>query len=99
MPKLLYRSFDALNSTEIVVLAGSTPWTAMAFERSAGGRALRFARQSDQIVDEETGSVWDVSGTALSGPLAGERLPFADSLVNRWFAWASYRPQTDIFQP
>ena len=46
--------------------------------------------------DLETGSVWDITGRALEGPRAGtqlRRIPHGDYF---WFAWAAFRPETEI---
>ncbi len=45
------------------------------FSREVGDQTLTLERSGDQIVDVETGSVWDPStGIAVEGPLAGETL-------------------------
>jgi hypothetical protein len=87
---------DALGGVDVVVFGGPSEYTGAAYERRLGDRVLRFASRSKQAVDEETGSVWDVTGLATSGPLAGQRLTIIDSLVEEWYAWAAYHPTTDI---
>ena len=67
------------------------------FDPTVDGRVLTFNRDAaDGFRDRETGSTWDLTGRALSGPLAGTRLrplPHGDYF---WFAWAAFRPETDI---
>ncbi len=67
------------------------------FLREVGSRTLTFSPLGDnRFEDRETGSMWNASGTAIAGPLAGETLrPLAhgDYL---WFAWAAFRPETEI---
>jgi hypothetical protein len=87
---------DTVGGVDIVVLGGPGPYTAIAFDRRLGDRLLRFSRRNGCTVDEETGSVWDVTGVAVSGPLAGQRLAFVSSRVEEWYAWAAYNPTTDI---
>jgi hypothetical protein len=58
------------------------------------GRQLTFEASGDGYSDVETGTIWDVTGRAISGELAGsslERIPHLDTF---WFAWATYRPGT-----
>jgi hypothetical protein len=73
----------------------------MAFDRRVNGQELTFA-VADPVAfplqDEETGSVWNITGEAISGPLAGERLrQLVDAYVVFWFAWSVYYPNTDLF--
>ncbi|MDZ7780627.1 MAG: DUF3179 domain-containing protein [Gemmatimonadota bacterium] len=60
-------------------------------------RTLTFEAAGDgQFRDRETGSTWDVTGRAVEGPLSGTRLeaiPHGDYL---WFAWAAFRPNTEV---
>ena len=44
------------------------------FEREVDGRALAFQVEDGDIIDEETGSVWNIFGSAISGELAGTQL-------------------------
>lgn len=63
------------------------------------GERLTFAVAEDddtRFVDAETGSTWDLSGTAIAGPLEGaelEELPRDDTF---WFVWFAFRPATDV---
>jgi hypothetical protein len=67
------------------------------FLRQVGSQTLTFEPDGDRrFRDRETGSTWNSVGRALDGPLAGstlEPLPHGDYL---WFAWAAFRPDTDI---
>jgi hypothetical protein len=87
---------DTIGGVDVVVLGGAADYTAIAFERELDGRVLRFRRTGDRLVDEETGSTWDIRGFALSGPLAGQRLTFVDSHIEKWYSWAAYHPTTEI---
>ena len=66
------------------------------FRPEVDGRQLSFERDGDGFVDDETGSRWDIFGTALDGPLAGERLEPVEHVDTFWFAWAAYQPDTRI---
>jgi len=63
------------------------------------GSELRFELRGDDIVDGQTGSVWDVTGRAVEGPLAGARLEPMPHDNTLWFAWAAFRPQTEVRTP
>jgi hypothetical protein len=67
------------------------------FLRRLDGRTLDFEWSEDgRFVDRGTGTSWDLTGRAVEGPLAGRRLepiPHGDYF---WFAWAAFRPDTDV---
>jgi hypothetical protein len=70
---------------------------AAVFGRRVGGRTLTFERAPDgDVVDRETGSSWDLTGRARSGPLRGERLPRVRSDVQFWFGLAAFVPDARI---
>ena len=68
------------------------------FRPRIGGQALTFRAEGDEIVDNETGSRWNLLGIALSGPLAGEKLELVEHASHFWFAWAAFKPETEIFE-
>jgi hypothetical protein len=69
------------------------------FIPEADGRRLTFTAQDDGFVDAETGSLWNVLGQAIDGPLAGARLAPVVHGNHFWFAWAAFRPDTRIWAP
>ena len=69
------------------------------FRPEVDGRRLTFTLSAEGFVDAETGSLWDVTGRARSGPLAGEVLEAVAHDNTLWFAWAAFRPETDVRRP
>lgn len=69
---------------------------AVAFSRSTAGRTLTFEVDGEGMRDTETRSVWTRSGAAVSGPLAGANLETALHGNHFWFAWAVFKPGTQI---
>ena len=68
------------------------------FDPRIDGRMLHFSYEDGRFVDAETGSVWDVTGRALSGPMAGRQLralPHGDYFS---FAWFAFKPNTDVYR-
>ena len=63
------------------------------------GSELSFVAGDDnRIVDEQTGSDWNIFGRATSGPLLGTQLePVPGRIGQLWFSWAVYRPDTVIY--
>jgi hypothetical protein len=66
------------------------------FSPEQEGRILTFKREGGRIVDQETGSTWNLLGIASNGPLAGRRLTPVDHTVSFAFAWLVFRPDTQI---
>ena len=73
--------------------------SATVFSRQLDGQTLTFTSQEERFVDEETGSTWNLFGTAVDGPLTGSQLTplFGHELF--WFAWAAFQPETRIYSP
>ncbi len=69
------------------------------FRPVVDGRDLTFTATEDGFVDAETGSLWDVTGRARSGPLAGQVLEAVAHDNTLWFAWAAFRPETEVRRP
>ncbi len=67
--------------------------------RAADGTPLTFRAVEDGFVDDQTGSRWNILGTAVEGPLAGERLVAVPHTDAFWFAWATYQPGTVLIDP
>ncbi|MFV2062955.1 MAG: DUF3179 domain-containing protein [Chloroflexota bacterium] len=66
------------------------------------GRELTFVRDGDintPITDLETGSTWSITGVATDGELAGAQLERIQSADHLWFSWASFNPETRIWEP
>jgi hypothetical protein len=86
----------------LLLVVGEDGRSVRAFERTLDGRELHFfARPGPpplRLLDGETGSEWSFAGEALSGPLAGQKLPKVYVLKDYWFDWKSYNPKTEIYR-
>ena len=69
--------------------------------KSAKARGITLGLASKEapapFVDEESDSLWDITGRAVAGELKGRALIWLDSTQVKWFAWAAEYPQTTIF--
>jgi hypothetical protein len=89
---------SALDRSEVA--AGTDVGSVGVFDPTVGGRRLTFAAAGDgTFADDETGTRWDVTGTAIEGDLAGTRLERIPHLDTFWFAWSTYRPGTTLETP
>ena len=68
------------------------------FDPDLGGQRLAFRAEADGFVDSETGSVWNIQGKAIEGPLAGSALTPIVHAVHFWFASGAFMPDTMIYQ-
>jgi len=91
---------DQFDNQSIVVVGNSTLNFAAIFSRElADGTILAFSPIQDDlpnIMSDGEGNVWDVFGSAVSGPRAGENLLITQSFTAYWFAWAAFFPDPEI---
>jgi hypothetical protein len=66
------------------------------FSRAVGDRVLTFETDGDGITDVETGSIWNLAGIAIDGEIAGTQLEPVIHANHFWFAWAVFKPTTEI---
>ncbi len=104
---------DVIAGVPIVIFWKAGQSTALEDNTIAGGRdvgsvgvfsplvddqTLTFAVTEAGYVDDQTSSVWMVTGEAVEGPLAGSRLERIAHLDTFWFAWATYQPGTELVE-
>jgi hypothetical protein len=68
------------------------------FDRQLGNTTLTFLSVDGAVRDEQTRSTWDFAGRATAGPLAGQRLTPLPHGNHFWFAWAAFRPATEVWR-
>jgi predicted small lipoprotein YifL len=86
---------SALDTPEIA--EGADVGAAGVFDATLNGQPLTFRYEGERIIDEETGSAWNVLGQSTAGPLSGSRLTPVVHANHFWFAWAAFKPETIIF--
>ncbi len=96
---VLWQKGTASALDEDSVDAGRDVGSAGVFSRKLDGRTLTFRSEGSTILDEETGSEWNVLGEAVGGELEGKRLEPVVSIDHFWFSWAAFRPETRVYEP
>ena len=81
------------------ISGGRDVGSATVYVRTLDGQHLTFTFDGTQVVDQQTGSMWDILGRAMGGKLAGKVLTPVVAVNSFWFAWAVYRPDTHVYQP
>ena len=72
--------------------------TAGVFDPDIAGRTLRFGSVPSGFLDDQTRSIWDVTGRALSGPLRGSQLAPRRHDEQFWFALAAFIPHAALLR-
>lgn len=93
---------DAIGGEPIVVIFDTALDLGQVFSRRLESRILRFdaipkTATGAVAKDYETGSLWDVTGRAVEGSMAGRALrtvPHYNQLF--WFSWAAFKPETRV---
>ena len=62
------------------------------------GLELNFEIADGRIIDQETGSEWNILGQAVDGELVGQQLSPVVAINHFWFSWAAFRPETRVYQ-
>ncbi len=88
---------SALDASSIA--SGRDVGSAAAYARVLDGLELNFQLVDERVVDQETGSEWNVLGTATAGELEGKQLMPVVSINHFWFSWAAFKPETRVYQP
>lgn len=90
---------DMLDQRPITIWGNRADSTAVAFrtDRPGGTRLTFQLNTNDQITDRETGSLWYLDGTAVSGPLRGTTLEPVPLFRGFWYCWAGVHPETRLY--
>lgn len=91
---ILWKAGQASALDEGILEEGRDVGSVGVFSRVIDGRSLTFVAEGDQFMDEETESIWLISGNAISGPLEGSSLDRVEHLDTFWFSWSIYQPET-----
>ena len=75
-PAMTYAVMDRVGGVPVAVLVGGDGISVRVFDRRVDGKEIelmtKFGSSPARFVDTTTGSEWDISGTAVSGPMAGD---------------------------
>jgi Protein of unknown function (DUF3179) len=94
---------DTVGGVPFLLVIGDDKKSVRAFETAVDGRMLEFfakpGASPPRLVDAATGTEWDFTGKATSGPLTGRQLRKTAILKDYWFDWKTYHPDTNVYQP
>jgi len=90
---------DHVGNDAVLIVMGQDQLSFRAFRIQPNTTFLRSEHIADGLMtDAETSSVWNFSGCALTGPLAGQCLQRLDPVKDYWFDWLNDHPSTDVFR-
>lgn len=79
----------------VVITLAPDQQTFRVFNRLVNSQLLTFRPlPAGEMSDSETGSVWNRSGLATSGTLAGQQLKQVQAYQEFWHSWQSFHPAT-----
>jgi hypothetical protein len=88
---------DQVGEKAIVVFWDRRQQTARGYRRTIqDGSLLTFREDDERLIDEQTDSVWNVDGEAVSGSHRGERLEPIVLQPSYWFVWVAMYPGTTL---
>jgi thiol-disulfide isomerase/thioredoxin len=79
------------------VAGGVDVGAATSYSRVLDGKTLTLVAKEGRIIDEQSGTEWDVLGQGVSGSLVGRQLEPVVSINHFWFSWAAFRPETRVY--
>jgi len=91
---------DLVGSEPVLLVYDARSDTTTAFSRRLRERLLTFRSLESvpvRLSDLETGSVWNMYGECIRGPLQGQKLGLLVPLPSFWFSWAEFFPGTEIY--
>ena len=82
---------------EEVIADSHDSGSAAAFSRRFGDSVLEFEADGEFFRDTETGTLWTLLGVGDEGERAEQQLEPVKADNGLWFAWAAFKPETEIY--
>jgi hypothetical protein len=95
---------DQIADVPVLLVVAPDGRSVRAFDRRVKSQVLTFIRagkdiQTSTLLDLETMTEWDFTGRAVTGTFAGEQLARVEILLDYWFDWKAYHPNTEVVKP
>ncbi len=87
-----------VGDTPVVVLHRKERSLAAAFLRTLDDQVLQFVERDGRLVDQDTGSEWDLAGRCTRGLLAGRTLTRALYSLEEWYVWIAQHPASELYR-
>ncbi len=87
---------DSVNTQNVLIVYDEDVNGVRGFSRQVEGETLTFKSGKNFLIDEETESLWNYQGEAVSGKYRGKKLDVLALENHFWFSWAASHPETDL---
>ena len=100
MPVVVFWTKGTASALDAGVIAeGRDVGSTTVFRSELEGKPLAFEpADGDRFRDKGTGTLWELSGLAVDGELAGAQLEPVPHGNHFWFAWSVFKPNTKIIR-
>ena len=71
--------------------------TTVVYNRKLNDQLLTFSKAKKKFTDDQTSSVWDITGRCVEGKLKGSQLQIEPHSNHFAFAWLAFYPDSEIF--
>jgi hypothetical protein len=99
-PPMTTALVDTVGGVPLAVLVGGDGISIRVFDRRVAGAPIdlmaRPGSSPARFLDPASGSEFDLTGEAVSGPLLGTRLERIPSITEFWFDWQLRHPDTQV---
>ena len=93
---------DVVGDVPLLVVVAADKKSYRVFDRRLDGKTLDLYAKADSetllLLEAESGSAFDFTGTAIDGPLAGKKLKRIQAVKDFLFNWRQYHPEASLFQ-
>jgi len=89
---------EVLNGIPVLVVFDATSFTASLYSRTVDGQTLTFTRREKQLIDRETGRMWDpLSGKQVGTAASSTQLKRLPGVVSFATAWKQFYPRSTFW--
>lgn len=71
--------------------------TTVVYNRKLNDQLFTFSKVKKKFTDDQTGSIWDITGRCIDGELKGSQLVIEPHSNHFAFAWLAFYPDSEIF--
>jgi hypothetical protein len=93
---------DEVAGKPLILVLGEDGKSVRVFESLIDGQKTEFflkpATSPLRLTDSATQSEWDFTGKAVSGPSMDKQLRQVYVLLDYWFDWKTYNPETSVYK-
>jgi hypothetical protein len=89
---------DEVGEFPIVIFTDPDRLGGAAYGRRVEGQVLSFILENGRYIDLETRSIWELSGNASAGPLAGVQLTPIASKTAFWYSIVAAEPEITVYK-